>query len=144
MQESSSSAPPVVPMVSSSATGKVGPSVRKLLIESGLDISQMQGTGPRGMVLKGDVLAAMKSGMKPQAKKAGAPAPTASKKGAPGKSLEATGSPLSYEDIPNTQIRKVFSALHLAYQTDFQTYTWILIKFGKVYSSLVARHRFSY
>lgn len=108
MQESSSSAPPVVPMVSSSATGKVGPSVRKLLIESGLDISQIQGTGPRGMVLKGDVLAAMKSGMKPQAKKAGAPAPTASKKGAPGKSLEATGSPLSYEDIPNTQIRKVF------------------------------------
>jgi len=110
-------------MVSSSATGKVGPSVRKLLIESGLDISQIQGTGPRGMVLKGDVLAAMKSGTKPQVKKAGAPAPTASKKGAPGKSLEATGSPLSYEDIPNTQIRKVFSALHLAHYTDFQTYT---------------------
>ena len=123
MQESSSSAPPVLPMVSSSATGKVGPSVRKLLIESGLDISQIQGTGPRGMVLKGDVLAAMKSGTKPQVKKAGAPAPTASKKGAPGKSLEATGSPLSYEDIPNTQIRKVFSALHLAHYTDFQTYT---------------------
>ncbi len=37
--------------------------MRKLIAESGLDASQLTGTGPCGMLLRGDVLSAMKSGL---------------------------------------------------------------------------------
>lgn len=37
----------------------VFPSVRRLLSENGLDISQVKGTGPHGRVVKGDVINAI-------------------------------------------------------------------------------------
>lgn len=86
----------------SAAKGKSGPAVKKLLAESGLNASQIQGTGPRGMVVKGDVLAAMRGGMKPQA---GGPAKSG-KKGEKSR-VGVPDAPLSFEDIPNTPIRKV-------------------------------------
>jgi len=82
--------------------------VKKLLAESGLDASQIQGTGPRGAVVKGDVLAAVKGGMKPQA--GGAVKSNADKKSAPSKAA-TPDTPLSFEDTPNSPIRKV---LHLS------------------------------
>lgn len=107
----SSTAPPPAP-----APDRIGPAVKKLLSESGLDASQIRGTGPRGIIVKGDVLAAVKSGMKPQAggpaKSAAAKSPAA-KKDAPPKApskAPAPDTPLSFEDIPNSQIRKVLDS----------------------------------
>lgn len=110
-QASSTTAPPAP------APSRIGPAVKKLLAESGLDASQIQGTGPRGIIVKGDVLAAVKGGMKPQAgepviddaaKKDTLPSKVSSK--APSKTLSKAPAPhtsLSFEDIPNSQIRKV-------------------------------------
>jgi pyruvate/2-oxoglutarate dehydrogenase complex dihydrolipoamide acyltransferase (E2) component len=38
---------------------RVGPSVRRYLAESGLDASSLAGTGPNGMLLKGDILSVL-------------------------------------------------------------------------------------
>ncbi|KAG0558778.1 hypothetical protein KC19_10G053700 [Ceratodon purpureus] len=103
--QSSSTSAPRAP-----APSRLGPAVKKLLSESGLDASQIQGTGPRGILVKGDVLAAVKGGMKPQA---GGPVKSApAKKDEPSKApskAPATDSPLSFEDIPNSQIRKIIA-----------------------------------
>eukprot|EP00246_Nothoceros_aenigmaticus_P003688 TRINITY_DN1486_c0_g1_i11.p1 TRINITY_DN1486_c0_g1~~TRINITY_DN1486_c0_g1_i11.p1 ORF type:complete len:427 (-),score=57.06 TRINITY_DN1486_c0_g1_i11:712-1968(-) len=40
---------------------KIGPSVRRLLAETGLIKSKLQSTGPRGLLVKGDVLAAQRA-----------------------------------------------------------------------------------
>ena len=47
---------------------RLGPAARKLLEESGLSESDVKGTGPLGIVTKGDVLAAMARGDKPSLK----------------------------------------------------------------------------
>ncbi|XP_024537367.1 dihydrolipoyllysine-residue acetyltransferase component 1 of pyruvate dehydrogenase complex, mitochondrial isoform X1 [Selaginella moellendorffii] len=81
----------------SKALSRVGPSVRRLLAESGLDASSINGTGPRGVVLKGDVLAAIKGGTKP---------------GKPPKDAKSRPSPptsLDFEDIPTSQIRRIIA-----------------------------------
>ncbi|CAK9271134.1 unnamed protein product [Sphagnum jensenii] len=94
------------PLSSSAVQGKFGPAVRKLLAESGLDASQLTGTGPHGMLVKGDVLAAMKSGVLPKSKSTPA---AASKISAPAKVPAASSPALSYEDIPTSQIRKIIA-----------------------------------
>ena len=48
---------------------RVGPAVHKLLRESGLSLDQVTPSGPRGIVTKGDVLAAMSGGAAPQPSK---------------------------------------------------------------------------
>ena len=90
---------------------RLGPSVRKLLIESGIDVSTLRGTGPGGAVVKGDVLAAMKTGQtsakltttkeREEVNQAAAAAPKHLAGATPHTST------ISYEDIPTTQIRKV-------------------------------------
>lgn len=97
---------------------RLGPSVRKLIMESGLDLSQISGTGPKGYIVKGDLLAAMLAGggkkqeaaAPPQQSKAPAeqrpppPAPRAPPKGgvaAPGRG--------EFEELPNSQIRRVIA-----------------------------------
>ena len=45
---------------------RVGPAAHKWLRESGLSLDSITPTGPRGIVTKGDVLAAMGGGQKPQ------------------------------------------------------------------------------
>jgi pyruvate dehydrogenase E2 component (dihydrolipoamide acetyltransferase) len=113
------------PAAQAPATGpkknRVGPSVRRYLAESGLDASSVAGTGPNGMLLKGDILSAMKSGPPKQKKSSAGPEPSAKsaskpdvKQGAQAPSSPAPSSPIpplsegvSYTDVPNSQIRKV-------------------------------------
>lgn len=94
---------------------RLGPSVRKLLIESGIDVTTLKGTGPGGAVVKGDVLAAMKSGSKPakdtEAKKVEKATQIASLAATSKHSSEALPPPsiISHEDLPTSQIRKVIA-----------------------------------
>jgi len=44
---------------------RLGPAARRLLEENGLSVSDVKGTGPLGIVTKGDVLAAVAKGDKP-------------------------------------------------------------------------------
>lgn len=103
---------------------RFGPSVRRLLAEFDLDISSLKGTGPRGTLLKGDVLAAIKSGAginkssdaSKLQKRATPPevekAPSSRTSVQPSLPVESSG---LYEDIPNSQIRKAgfFLCTHL-------------------------------
>ncbi|KAL2653614.1 hypothetical protein R1flu_021742 [Riccia fluitans] len=91
---------------------RVGPSVRRYLAESGLDAASLQGSGPHGMILKGDVLKAMKTG--PTKTKSSSASPTPSKP--PASATSAAKSPaltsssdLGYTDTPTTQIRKIIA-----------------------------------
>jgi pyruvate/2-oxoglutarate dehydrogenase complex dihydrolipoamide acyltransferase (E2) component len=79
--------------------------VRKLIAESGLDASQLTGTGPCGMLLRGGMLSAMKSGLFPKTKSTPA---AASKMSAPAKVPSASSPASSYEDITTSQIQKVW------------------------------------
>lgn len=51
-----------------SVSSKIGPAARMLLAEYGLDMRQVKPSGPHGIVTKGDVLAAVKTGGKTQEK----------------------------------------------------------------------------
>ena len=57
---------------------RLGPAARKLLEEGGLSESDVKGTGPLGIVTKGDVLAAMARGDKPSPKVSPPPPPPSS------------------------------------------------------------------
>ncbi len=64
------------------------PSVRRLVAEKGIDVSKIQGTGPRGMVTKGDVIAHIEGSIgqtPPPEKEAPAPETPAPKTPAPKK-----------------------------------------------------------
>ncbi|XP_021625730.1 dihydrolipoyllysine-residue acetyltransferase component 1 of pyruvate dehydrogenase complex, mitochondrial isoform X2 [Manihot esculenta] len=93
---------------------RISPAAKLLISEHGLDASSLKASGPHGTLLKGDVLAAIKSGKgsssKPSPKGKGAPSPP--------KGLQASTTALpesypqqsdSFEDLPNTQIRKVIA-----------------------------------
>lgn len=100
---------------------RIGPSVRRYLAESGLDASSVVGTGPNGMLVKGDILSAMKSSPPKQKDISAGPEPSARRdvKTSPAPpSPSPTGTaPLSeagpYTDIPNSQIRKVWLTFRL-------------------------------
>jgi pyruvate dehydrogenase E2 component (dihydrolipoamide acetyltransferase) len=79
-----------------------------LISEHGLDASSLHASGPYGTLLKTDVLAAIKSGKgkKSSAAEKGAPPPQKSPQPSAIPSLEPKQSD-SFEDLPNTQIRKV-------------------------------------
>lgn len=89
-----------------SAVKRISPSAKVLVTEHGLDISSLKASGRHGTLLKGDVLAAIKSGIKSSkvssSKEKTVPSATASTE---------TKSHLqqsdAFEDLPNTQIRKV-------------------------------------
>ncbi|KAF5192729.1 Dihydrolipoyllysine-residue acetyltransferase component of pyruvate dehydrogenase complex [Thalictrum thalictroides] len=101
----------------SSSFSRISPSAKLLIAEFGLDASSLKATGPRGTLLKGDVLAALKSGKgssRPsQTSKAIKPAslPTAPvfTSVSPSKSSSFSHDADSHEDLPNTQIRKVIA-----------------------------------
>lgn len=91
---------------------RISPSAKLLLTEHGLDASSIAASGPRGTLLKGDVLAAIKSGkgsMKTSASKDTKPP----LKQVQPQTLVSTSSGLqqthAFEDLPNTQIRKVIA-----------------------------------
>ncbi|NKB56162.1 MAG: 2-oxoglutarate dehydrogenase complex dihydrolipoyllysine-residue succinyltransferase [Alphaproteobacteria bacterium] len=73
--------PPVAtPAPAGSSTAALSPAVRKLVEENNLDPAQITGTGPKGRLVKGDVLAFLKNrpaSAKPAASAAVAPPPAA-------------------------------------------------------------------
>ncbi|XP_057822929.1 dihydrolipoyllysine-residue acetyltransferase component 1 of pyruvate dehydrogenase complex, mitochondrial [Cryptomeria japonica] len=99
-------------------THRFGPSVRRLLAEFKLDASSLKSTGPHGTLLKGDVLAAIKSGT--DLKKSSDASKLQKPMGLPKDEKVSTSQtslqlPLHvessglHEDIPNSQIRKVIA-----------------------------------
>ncbi|KAK6933486.1 Biotin/lipoyl attachment [Dillenia turbinata] len=93
---------------------RISPSAKILISEHGLDASSLDASGPRGTLLKGDVLAAIKSGIGPpkapsskeqrSSQPQAHPSPAASTGSKP--QLQQSD---SYEDTPNSQIRKVIA-----------------------------------
>ncbi|XP_057979505.1 dihydrolipoyllysine-residue acetyltransferase component 1 of pyruvate dehydrogenase complex, mitochondrial [Malania oleifera] len=95
---------------------RISPSAKLLIAEFGLDASSLKASGPRGTLLKGDVLAAIKSGK-------GSSRVSSSKENIPSSSqthpqTSSAASPQSkshpqqsdsFEDLPNSQIRKVIA-----------------------------------
>lgn len=92
---------------------RISPSAKLLINEHGLDASSLQASGPRGTLLKGDVLDAIRSG------KGSAKASSTAKKSPPQVQPQTSSSASegvgprkqqsdSFEDQPNSQIRKVF------------------------------------
>ncbi|XP_044460574.1 dihydrolipoyllysine-residue acetyltransferase component 1 of pyruvate dehydrogenase complex, mitochondrial [Mangifera indica] len=95
---------------------KISPSAKLLISEYGLDISSLKASGPHGTLLKGDVLAAIKSGK--ASSKSSSPAEKASPSPQIHPQTSTVASPSlkpslqqsdSFEDLPNTQIRKVIA-----------------------------------
>lgn len=91
---------------------KASPLARRIAANEGVDLGKVEGSGPRGRVVKRDVEAAMSS--KP-ADKAAASAPAADKPAATpqapaasGWNPDLTGLP-EYEEIPNSSMRKVIA-----------------------------------
>lgn len=93
---------------------KISPSAKLLISEHGLDASSLQASGPYGTLLKGDVLAAIKSGKVSSRisshteKTSPSPLPQTSTAVSPGSKSDLELSD-SFEDFPNTQIRKVIA-----------------------------------
>ncbi|UKV16684.1 pyruvate dehydrogenase complex dihydrolipoamide acetyltransferase [Thalassospiraceae bacterium SW-3-3] len=91
---------------------KASPLARRIAANEGVDLGKVEGSGPRGRVVKRDVEAAMSS--KP-ADKAAASTPAADKPAAApqapaasGWNPDLTGLP-EYEEIPNSSMRKVIA-----------------------------------
>eukprot|EP00252_Welwitschia_mirabilis_P014353 TRINITY_DN31539_c0_g1_i1.p1 TRINITY_DN31539_c0_g1~~TRINITY_DN31539_c0_g1_i1.p1 ORF type:complete len:520 (+),score=108.37 TRINITY_DN31539_c0_g1_i1:170-1729(+) len=114
--------PPVGEVNKQTQSYRFGPAVRRLLAEFEIDLSKLKSTGPRGILLKGDVLAAMQSGNVSAQRSETASTqqitelPVSNKKsqrGLSALSLEPSNVPLPssefYDDVPNTQIRKVIA-----------------------------------
>ncbi|XP_022746612.1 dihydrolipoyllysine-residue acetyltransferase component 1 of pyruvate dehydrogenase complex, mitochondrial-like [Durio zibethinus] len=86
-------------------------------LEHGLDASSLKASGPRGILLKGDVLAAIKSGKgssKISSSEKKKPSTQISPKKSPSARPESKAHPQqsdSFEDLSNTQIRKVIGML---------------------------------
>ncbi|XP_020966051.1 dihydrolipoyllysine-residue acetyltransferase component 1 of pyruvate dehydrogenase complex, mitochondrial isoform X5 [Arachis ipaensis] len=94
---------------------RISPAAKLLISEYGLDASTINASGPHGTLLKGDVLSAIKSGKltpKPySAKEKASPSQSHQQSAASPESKSASASKQSdaYEDLPNSQIRKVIA-----------------------------------
>jgi pyruvate dehydrogenase E2 component (dihydrolipoamide acetyltransferase) len=84
------------------------PLAKRLAAEAGLDLKTVKGSGPYGRVVKADVEAAAKGGVKaaPAAAAPAAAAPVA--KAAPAPAVANPFEP-AYEEIPNSSMRKVIA-----------------------------------
>ncbi|XP_055830567.1 dihydrolipoyllysine-residue acetyltransferase component 1 of pyruvate dehydrogenase complex, mitochondrial [Solanum dulcamara] len=96
---------------------RTSPAAKLLISKHGLDASSIPASGPRGTLLKGDVLAALKSGKgstnSSSVRKATPSPPQVNQQATPTKSvgLKSDGQQKdAYEDLPNSQIRKVIAA----------------------------------
>lgn len=93
---------------------KISPSAKLLISEYGLDASSLKASGPHGTLLKGDVLAAIKSGKgspKISPSEESKPSPQTSSQKSPSARPESKAPQQSdsFEDLPNIQIRKVIA-----------------------------------
>lgn len=100
---------------------RISPSAKLLIAEFGLDTTSLKASGPRGTLLKGDVLAAIKSGMGSsrasnlsrekkslsESTQSAQPTPHASPSGPRSPALTVD----AHEDFPNSQIRKAGSSI---------------------------------
>ncbi|OEL18887.1 Dihydrolipoyllysine-residue acetyltransferase component 1 of pyruvate dehydrogenase complex, mitochondrial, partial [Dichanthelium oligosanthes] len=96
----------------SSVVSRISPAAKLLIKEHGLDMSSLRASGPRGTLLKGDVLAVLKSGaVSSSTKEKKAPTAPSSQPTRDSQAQPATTSQKAdtYEDIPNSQIRKVIA-----------------------------------
>ncbi|PRQ58677.1 putative dihydrolipoyllysine-residue acetyltransferase [Rosa chinensis] len=100
--------------VKTTSVKRISPAAKNLILEHGLDTSSLRASGAHGTLLKGDVLAAIKSGT-------GSSKVSSSKEKAPSSSQAhikiAPASPESrslqqtdFEEFPNSQIRKVIAS----------------------------------
>ena len=129
--------------------GRMWPSVRRLLAESGIDPLAITPTGPRGMLVKGDVLAAMGLCAAPVGSAPSTSTSTlaqnASKK--PASKAAAAAAPVldedTFEDVPVTTIRKVIASRLLESKTqtphEFVTADVSLASVAKLRAALKAR-----
>ncbi|OIT02138.1 PREDICTED: dihydrolipoyllysine-residue acetyltransferase component 1 of pyruvate dehydrogenase complex, mitochondrial [Nicotiana attenuata] len=105
------------PRTQTTGFNRISPAAKMLIMEHGLDASSIPASGPRGTLLKGDVLAALKSGKGStkisSIKKATSSPPMVDQQATPTESLglKSDGQQKdAYEDLPNSQIRKVIAA----------------------------------
>ncbi|KAI4370688.1 hypothetical protein MLD38_019009 [Melastoma candidum] len=90
---------------------RISPSAKVLISEHGLEPTSLKASGARGTLLKADVLAAMKSGeasprlSKDKKQTSGVPSTTTTTKETSASGKESN----SFEDIPNSQIRKIIA-----------------------------------
>nr|XP_023880309.1 dihydrolipoyllysine-residue acetyltransferase component 1 of pyruvate dehydrogenase complex, mitochondrial [Quercus suber] len=91
------------------SVARISPSAKLLITEYGLDSSSLKASGSHGTLLKGDVLAAIKSGKGSSSKEKTLPSP---QKASPAVSTDSRShikQSDSFEDLPNSQIRKVIA-----------------------------------
>ncbi|XP_010243221.1 PREDICTED: dihydrolipoyllysine-residue acetyltransferase component 1 of pyruvate dehydrogenase complex, mitochondrial [Nelumbo nucifera] len=94
---------------------RISPSAKLLIAEFGLDVSSLKASGPHGTLLKGDVLAAIKSGTRSprdKSKEKASSSPQTPSQISQAPSSESRSSLQhsdTYEDLPNSQIRKVIA-----------------------------------
>lgn len=100
--------------------------MRRYLAESGLEAASLQGTGPHGMLLKGDVLNAMKSGSPTTRSPPAAPAKPAAPPAAKSPGLPAS-TDLGYTDTPNNpDSQGTFSSCNLSRKQSIQLKDYIV------------------
>jgi pyruvate dehydrogenase E2 component (dihydrolipoamide acetyltransferase) len=93
-----------------SVVSRISPAAKILIKEDGLDASSLRASGPRGTLLKGDVLAALRSGVASSStKEKKSPAAPSSQPAHDSRSQPTSTSQKTdtYEDIPNSQICKL-------------------------------------
>jgi pyruvate dehydrogenase E2 component (dihydrolipoamide acetyltransferase) len=105
---SATKAPPAAPEGGVRPTGRVlaSPLALRMAAEYGLDLSAIEGSGPRGRVVKRDIeqALAVRTGAKPpSAAPAPGPVPASAKAAAPQTQIE-------YEDVPISNMRKIIGA----------------------------------
>ncbi|KAK6136150.1 hypothetical protein DH2020_030123 [Rehmannia glutinosa] len=95
---------------------RISPAAKLLILEHGLDASSITASGPRGTLLKGDVLTAIKSGkgsagVSGSKEKISASPPThpQTSSSMPVGSKSTVQDTDAYQDLPNSQIRKVIA-----------------------------------
>ncbi|GER51233.1 dihydrolipoyllysine-residue acetyltransferase component 1 of pyruvate dehydrogenase complex [Striga asiatica] len=96
---------------------RISPAAKLLILEHGLDASSITASGPRGTLLKGDVLNAMKfgkgSGSVTGSKEKVSSSPSQTSASSPVGSKPSVQDTNAYEDLPNSQIRKMRNLLEL-------------------------------
>ncbi|KAK1572528.1 hypothetical protein Q3G72_034137 [Acer saccharum] len=95
---------------------KISPSAKLLILEYGLDTSSLEASGPYGTLLKGDVLSAITSGkLSPKSSSPAEKIPPSPRSHTQTSTVASPGSKSqsqqsdSFEDLPNTQIRKIIA-----------------------------------
>ncbi|XP_058108898.1 dihydrolipoyllysine-residue acetyltransferase component 1 of pyruvate dehydrogenase complex, mitochondrial isoform X2 [Magnolia sinica] len=104
-------------MAQKKSFSRISPSAKLLITEFGLDASSLTASGPRGTLLKGDVLAAIKSGTgssrtvdSSQGKTSASAQASQKTVHTPASESRSSSQPANtHEDLPNSQIRKVIA-----------------------------------